>query len=491
MIDLFQPGAYARAAGGNLERPDIQAPVVRWMAWSLNPDNGGGGQPAVWSRCRQLWKAAGIQDFPWLHCRSMEDIDRLMLVGQQNDSPAIGLNIENVAADFTSKGVSLIDIAQKLAAWEGEIHMATLCWVQNSQDWGALSRCVAALEIFIDEVPACARTQDCIDHAFEEGLTKVTLMLKTKPPNAPATYGEFFSVCHSLYTADDITPTQQAWSAWKAPAPCVALKPIPKVPLTVKQFPFTGPFYGPSSPKGPTKNKSSIKGLKRGMIRGGYLNAPLGSETDDFGPALEDAFEEFQRDVNIHPVSGDYGRGTWMAMRNLRVPAEFPNAGQYAMDALALRYVKVDALTRCYPHPLGALSQICQGLHATDGLNGNWAIDFCAPGGTKVLAVEDATITRLSGRDPANGADNTIGIFGWSIHYETPNGYRYFSTHYGVRSPLQVGDRVDVGQVLGTVGHWPGDPSRSHTHLGVTSPLGTADAKARITEISRATKLAA
>jgi murein DD-endopeptidase MepM/ murein hydrolase activator NlpD len=161
------------------------------------------------------------------------------------------------------------------------------------------------------------------------------------------------------------------------------------------------------------------------------------------------------------------------------------------MDALALKYVRDDALKRVYPHPLGALSEVCQGLHPTAGLYGNWAIDFCAPGGTKVLAVENATITKLSGRDPASGANQTIGIFGWSIHYETPEGYRYFSTHYGSRSPLQVGQHVDAGQVVGTVGHWPGDESRSHTHLGVTSPLGTADAKKRITDISTATKIAA
>ncbi len=70
MIDLLQPGAYARAAGGNIERPDIQAPVIQWMAWSINADNGGGGGTAVWDKARALWDAAGIAEFPWMHVRS-------------------------------------------------------------------------------------------------------------------------------------------------------------------------------------------------------------------------------------------------------------------------------------------------------------------------------------------------------------------------------------------------------------------------------------
>lgn len=465
------------------------------MAWSINADNGGGGGAAVWDRCRALWAGAGIQDFPWMHVRSMADLQRLIQVGQGKNSPALGVNIEDVVGDK----LNLADVAHVLKVqWNKPVHMATLDWVQNGQGWQSMSFAVAALEIFPGEGsmpngynPAvCIQ---CIDHALSEGLTNVTLMFKTKAPNTPQIYGQQWSICHSLYTADDITPDAASWLKWKAQSPCTKVQPKPPpppVPLTEKQFPYTGPFYGPSSPKGPTKNTSSIKGIKRGMIRGGFLAQQIGSETDDFGAALEDALRSFQRKVEISPATGQYGRNTWLNMRSLRVPAEMPNEGQYAMDALALRYVKADALTRVYPHPKDSLSQVCQGLHPTAGLTANWAIDFCAPGGTKVLAVEKATITKLSGRDPADGADQTIGIFGWSIHYETPDGYRYFSTHYGARS-CHLGDVVTPGQVIGTVGFWPGDPGRSHTHLGVTSPLGTTDAKKRITAVSTSPRVEA
>jgi hypothetical protein len=195
------------------------------MAWSINADNGGGGSAVIWDHCRLLWDQNGIQNFPWFHCRSLTDVNRLIDVGQQEDAPAIGLNIENVVEDFVNRGVSLQDVAQVLARWTGPVHMATLCWVQNGQGWRALSRCVAALEIFIDEVPACQDIDGCITHALEEGLPNVTLMLKTKSPNTPATYGKNFSVCHSLYTADDITPTAQAWQAWEFNGTCIAPKP--------------------------------------------------------------------------------------------------------------------------------------------------------------------------------------------------------------------------------------------------------------------------
>jgi hypothetical protein len=325
----------------------------------------------------------------------------------------------------------------------------------------------------------------CLDHAFAEGLTKVTPIFKTAG-QFPSTYGSDFSLCHSLYTADDITPSAPAWNAWKAPTPCTKEQPPsppPVKPLTEKQLPYTGPFFEGD------RNHPTIKGLKRGQVRLGNLAQDLGSVTDDFGPDLKDALKAFQRSHDIQPVSGAYGRNTWLALRSARVPAEFPHAGEYAMDMLARALVKQDALNMCYPHDKDSPSSACQGLHPTAGLSGNWAIDFCAPGGTKVWAVERAVIRKLSGRDPAQGAQQTIGIFGWSIHYETAEGYRYFSTHYGARAPLQVGQVVTVGQLLGTVGHWPGDPGRSHTHLGVTSPLGIADAKKRITAVSLAARI--
>ena len=497
MLDLNTQGAYCRTAGGNLQRPDDQKQAVKWMAWSLNKDNGGNGGAAVWDLARQLWKNAGIADFPWMHVRSMEDLTRLISVAEGKDSPAIGVNIEDIVGDHLSLkevGGYLLDFW--VNRYQKPVHMPTLTWVQNGQGWQYVGFANIALEIFIGEGLLkngydAKIVNDSIKHAYDEGCKNVTLMFGTKA-QSPASYGAEWEYCHSLYTADDIPPSASGWKMWEQIPPCKGTAPPeePQVPITVAKFPFTGPLYGPSHIQGPSNNKSTNKGLKRAMIRLRYLDQPLGSETDDFGLKLEEALKVFQKEEGISPATGQYGRGTWMLLRYARL-TQGPNEGQYAMDALALRYVREDVLKRCYPHPVGALSEVCQDLHQTDGLLGNWAIDFCAPGGTKVVAVERATIKKLSGHDPAEGADNTIGIFGWSIHYETADGYRYFSTHYGARANLSVGQIVDVGQVVGTVGHWPGNPPRSHTHLGVTSPLGTADAKKRITFIKNCPRVIA
>ena len=144
----------------------------------------------------------------------------------------------------------------------------------------------------------------------------------------------------------------------------------------------------------------------------------------------------------------------------------------------------------CYPHPkgLGLRRPPASGLHETAGLPGNFALDFMAPGGTPLLASQDGTITRLSGHDPALGVRDG-DIFGWSLYLQTsPGKIIYFATHLGDRA-VKVGQKVKRGQLLGHVGHWPHDPGRSHTHLGITHPAGYTAAIARIKAVAKAPML--
>lgn len=144
----------------------------------------------------------------------------------------------------------------------------------------------------------------------------------------------------------------------------------------------------------------------------------------------------------------------------------------------------------CYPHPKTASSHVAGGendLHQTAGIPGNWALDFLAAGGTPVLAVEAGTITRLSGHDPSTGVHDG-DIFGWNIYLTTKDNLVYFYTHLGTRT-CHVGDKVRKGKVLGSVGHWPDDPGRSHTHLGVTHPMGDKASKRAICNVYEAPKV--
>lgn len=257
------------------------------------------------------------------------------------------------------------------------------------------------------------------------------------------------------------------------------------MPLTLAQYPYTGPCYGPPGDK-QTKNYSTVKGLKRAMIRLGYLDQKLGSETDDYGADLKLAMKKFEKSENL-TQSGNYLRGEYAALRYRKV-ASGPHKGEYALDSLARAYIKEDVLKLCYPHPAISGTYVGQGLHQTTGIYGNWAIDFMAHGGTPVLAVERARITRFSGHDPSIPPNHSAGIWGWSIYYESVTGYHYFSTHYGART-CQVGQIVEVGTQIGIVGNWPGDSGRSHTHLGCSSVKGTTDAKKHMLTIAAAPKL--
>ncbi len=125
------------------------------------------------------------------------------------------------------------------------------------------------------------------------------------------------------------------------------------------------------------------------------------------------------------------------------------------------------------------------GLHATSGVARNWALDFICKAGFGIVAPEAGLITRFSGHDPSDDSADVAGVYGWTTYIETAAGYLYFITHQGRRYPtLRVGTRVEAGDLIGYVGDQRYRPD--HAHVGVTSPKGEADAKARITAVSKA-----
>jgi murein DD-endopeptidase MepM/ murein hydrolase activator NlpD len=146
-----------------------------------------------------------------------------------------------------------------------------------------------------------------------------------------------------------------------------------------------------------------------------------------------------------------------------------------------------------YVHPLGTPTgrPPDSDLHETSGdqdFAHNMALDFMAPGGTRVLAPADGVIVKLSGHDPALG-DVGGGVFGWSFYLETAFGLVY-ATHLGNRH-VHVGQHLSAGAIIGHVGHWPGDPPRSHTHLGVTAHDHSIGSGARLVEsLARAPRVA-
>jgi murein DD-endopeptidase MepM/ murein hydrolase activator NlpD len=154
------------------------------------------------------------------------------------------------------------------------------------------------------------------------------------------------------------------------------------------------------------------------------------------------------------------------------------HAGEWALDATAQQLIRDDYKQQhpppppmpslVYPHDKDWHSYCGGYVHVTGGISGNYALDFLASPGTPVLAPEAGTVSRTSGYDPASGLHGSNrDVFGWSIYLRCRYGF-FYSTHYG-RLLVGAGAQVKAGDVVGFVGHWPGDVGRSHTHLGYTS----------------------
>lgn len=261
--------------------------------------------------------------------------------------------------------------------------------------------------------------------------------------------------------------------------------------LTPEEFPYTGPYARtkPAKTKGPT-----AIALKRAMSRMGFL--PWTNFSDVFNNVLENALDAWDTGG-----ANGYAEKRWEKIRSARVPQSLPHAGELALDSVAVALVQDEAgpvatIPYVYPHPAGSSSHSGGFLHMTGGLPGNIALDFLAPGGTALLASFDGKITKRSGRDPALGTFNARGEpdprgdrFGWSLYLEREDGMFSYMTHLGSRDVV-VGQTVVEGEKIGSVGHWPHDPGRSHTHEGITSPLGIRTATMIVLAIAAAPRVA-
>lgn len=206
-------------------------------------------------------------------------------------------------------------------------------------------------------------------------------------------------------------------------------------------------------------------------------NSPAAKRT--FGPAFKIDVNKARKAMGFR-ATGVVDQPFWAAL----VRGGWPDA-----RAIELMNSYIDnhpAQTLCYPVPLGEMATVCQGLHQTAGLDGNWAIDFCSPPLAHIVAVEAGTVYKLSGHPPTQDTWDSQGVFGWTVYFRTQSGYRYFVTHLGYRD-VRLNQRVEVGDILGRVGDQHYRPD--HCHYGVTSPLGSVDAKKRITAVSKAPRI--
>lgn len=226
-----------------------------------------------------------------------------------------------------------------------------------------------------------------------------------------------------------------------------------------------------------------VDGVKRTVYRGldrrdqgGRLkkhNGARDSVRETFGPFFAQSVRALKKADGM-PVNGKVAPEDFAHWRAKAYPDD------YAISLL--RGYKADHTVPPLVWPLvSGAGDVCQGLHETAGIPGNWAIDFCAEPGTKIVAVEAGTVTKLSGHSPADDTADANGVYGWSLHFKTPTGYEYFVTHEGTRTVYE-GEHLVAGTVLGTVGNQRYRPD--HCHYGCSSARGEVDARNRMRQIA-------
>lgn len=109
-----------------------------------------------------------------------------------------------------------------------------------------------------------------------------------------------------------------------------------RIGLTENELPYTGPYYGPSHPDGKHRGPTA-KALKRALDRIGVF--PFPRPDDRYNLLLEQAMGRWQDSLGIKPASGQYGQGSWRAMRTAVVAD-----GTYAMDKTARDWVKKESV---------------------------------------------------------------------------------------------------------------------------------------------------
>ena len=157
------------------------------------------------------------------------------------------------------------------------------------------------------------------------------------------------------------------------------------------------------------------------------------------------------------------------ASPSLPSPPELPLGGNPVPTSTPVPTLPSGDFKAGDPVPVNLLSSI-GGEHDTAGLAGYPAHDYMAKAGTPVVAPTGGTIVRFSGHDPRDGPVSGVhGPFGWSLYLQGNDGRTYYMTHLGSRD-VKVGQKVQPGAMLGTVGDYAKWGGADHVHMGVHTP---------------------
>lgn len=189
----------------------------------------------------------------------------------------------------------------------------------------------------------------------------------------------------------------------------------------------------------PGSRGAAVRDLQRELRRRGLRLVVDGV----FGPATRRAVQRMQRRLRMRPT-GVAGapllRRLGLRARAVAAPAPAPGASPY---------LKVFPVARSYTYVNDWGAPRGQGSHE--------GTDIMAPRHTPLIAVDSGVVSKLARTETGLG-----GIYVW---IERADGVQYYYAHMqSIAAGLEVGSRVGVGEVIGTVGN-SGDARYGATHV--------------------------
>ena len=314
-MSLFFPdsrGIYIRAFDGGIS--DIARAKQFGFRWAaINTEYPLEQWQIVIERCQ----LAGLTVIPWQRLYTPRELFDFCELA--SNFPACILNLEKELDYGTITPDDVNDAAQGLDAC-----ISTEPWLFESLDWSELATFPIHLQLFPQENMTSWDPRACRAHAYAMGAERCMFMhgIHDLLPEDFVLQGSY-----GVYVADDmemLETLERDYAAW------AEQKVAPLV------LPYTGPLYGPSKRKVPSKCKTA-KALKMAMHAlgfGTYTNPDL-----FYNRNLERDMKRMQVLAGIQPT-GQYGMASYEYLR--RALHVTPREGR-ALSVDAIRLIEEDA----------------------------------------------------------------------------------------------------------------------------------------------------
>ena len=236
------------------------------------------------------------------------------------------------------------------------------------------------------------------------------------------------------------------------PAPGAA--PAPTAAAPAASAPASAPATAPATPATP-------------------VSAPVTLRIGSTGQLVKDLQSELRRRGLKLAVDGEYGPATKRAVKRIQKRLGMKRSGVATaalLKRLGLRTrlaaaattpvapkIAVGASPYLTVFPVGGANSYSDDFGAPRHQGRHEGVDIMADRGTPLLAVDNASVIRLSRAES--------GLGGISLWLERADGVQYYYAHMtSIAAGLDVGSAVGAGQVVGTVGN-TGDARYGAPHL--------------------------